>query len=386
MKVAQVTLRYDAPGGVETTVREVSTRLRDRGVAVTVYASDLYDEAAWERRPTWRSSVDGVPVTRFPVYRRLIPGVTMPMMAGLIGRLREDRPDVLHAHSHRYGHVLETAAVAEAIDRPLVVSTHYHPADQREPRTKRGLLRLQDHLFGWTAYRWARAIVVETALEARRVAEFAPSARVQIIPPGIDLAAWTAGAATDPVPVDLPSGYILYAGRVAANKGLEGLVEALARLPVSRRPPLVILGRDWGERGRVESRARALGVAGQVRFLGHVADPAEYRGVFRGARLFVLPSEYEAFGLVLLEAMAAGCPIVATAVGGVPEVLDGGRCGRLVPYGDPAALAAAIEEGMTDTAATGRSIAASRHRVEGLTWEVAADRHLALYRALIGAG
>jgi glycosyltransferase involved in cell wall biosynthesis len=386
VKVAQVTLRYDAPGGVETTVREVSTRLLARGVAVTVYASDLYDEAAWERRPTWRPRVDGVPVERFPVYRRLLPGVTMPMMTGLVARLADDRPDVLHAHSHRYGHVLETAAVAQATGRPLVVSTHYHPADQREPRTKRGLLRLQDHLFGGTAYRWAQAIVVETALEARRVAEFAPAARVRVIPPGIDLAAWKAGAATDPVPADLPEGYILYAGRVAANKGLEGLVEAMAQLPASRRPPLVILGRDWGERGRVEARARALGVAEQVHFLGHVTDMAAYRGVFRGARLFVLPSEYEAFGLVLLEAMAAGCPIVATAVGGVPEVLDGGRCGRLVPYGDPAALARAIEERTTDAAAAGRAVDAARQRVEGLTWEVAADRHLALYRALTGAG
>ncbi len=382
MKVAQVSLRFDAPGGVETNVLEVSRRLRRRGVDVDVFTSDLYDEAAWERRSGFRPEVDGVPVHRFPVYRRLLPGLTMPLMVGLVGALDRARPDVIHAHSHRYGHVLEAAAVAHARKLPLVVSTHYHPADRREPAWKRGLLRLQDVGFGLTAYRVARALVVETQREAKLLREFAPGARIRVIPPGVDLEAWTSTAGSDRPPLGLPDGFILYAGRIASNKGLGFLLAALARLPENRRPPLVLLGRDWGERARLEAEARRLGVAGQVRFLGQLEERSQYRAVFRRARLFVLPSEWEAFGLVLLEAMAAGCPVLATEVGGVPEVLEGGRAGALVPYGDPAALAREIERLLADRPAALALARAGRTRVEGLTWEAAADRHAALYSEL----
>ena len=173
-------------------------------------------------------------------------------------------------------------------------------------------------------------------------------------------------------------------GRVASNKGLPNLLEALARLDAAFRRPLVLMGRDWGERAHLEARARELGVSDLVRYLGHVESPAAYRGVIRRARALVLPSEWEAFGLVLLEAMAAGTPIVATAVGGVPDVLDGGRAGRLVPYGDTAALAEALRSVTTDASETERLRAAATQRVLGFDWSVTVDRHRALYREVIG--
>lgn len=385
MRVAQVTLRFDAPGGVETNVREVTMRLRRGGTDVSVHASDLYDEAGWVRRRARPSAVDGVPVHWYPVHKRLLPGLTMPLMTGLIRGLDRARPDVVHAHSHRYGHVLESAAVCEARRIPLVVSTHYHPADRREPWIKRGLLRCQDVGFGATAYRVATCLVVETDLEARLVREFAPADRIRVIPPGIDLAAWQLGDETEAPPADLPARFLLYAGRVAANKRLDQLLEALAELPAAERLPLVVMGRDWGERPRLEALARARGVTDLVRFLDHVESPAAYRAVFRRATVFVLPSEWEAFGLVLLEAMAAGVPIVASAVGGVPEVLEGGRCGRLVPFGDPRALASAIGALAADASERARLTAAGRRRVEGLTWDRAAAAHAALYRELGGS-
>ncbi len=384
MKVAHVLLRFDAPGGVETNVREVTRRLKAAGEDVEVFASDLYDEGRWERRSDYAPVVEGVPVHRFPVRKRLIPGLTMPMMAGLIDALSESGADVIHAHSHRYGHVLEAAAVAERLRIPLVVSTHFHPAGPREPPLKRGLLRVQDVVFGMTAYRVARALVVQTDQEAALVREFAPGGKLCTIPPGIDLAAWSNPEADRTEGLDLPEEYYLFVGRVAPNKGLPTLLDALARLEATARRPLVLMGRDWGERARLESRARELGIAAQVRFLGHVDSLSAYRGVVRGARALVLASEWEAFGLVLLEAMAAGTPVVATAVGGVPDVLDGGHAGRLVPYGDPVALAGALRSVVEDTKETQRLRAAASERVRGFDWSVTVDRHRALYREVTG--
>jgi len=383
VKVAHVLLRFDAPGGVETNVREVTRRLRDAGEEVEVYASDLYDESSWERRSNYAPVVDGVPVHRFPVRKRLVPGLTMPMMVGLMDALSESGADVIHAHSHRYGHVLEAAAVADRLDIPLVVSTHYHPADRREPTWKRGLLRIQDTVFGMTAYRVARALVVQTDREAEMVGEFAPRKKLRTIAPGIDLSSWTIPEADRPEGVDLPDQYFLFVGRLASNKGLPTLLDALAALEPRSRIPLVLMGRDWGARPALEAQARALGIADQLRFLEFVARPSSYRAVVRRARALVLPSEFEAFGLVLLEAMAAGTPIVATAVGGVPDVLDDGRAGRLVPYGDSVALARALRSVTEDAGETERLRSVASRRVQGFDWSVTVDRHRALYRELL---
>ena len=380
MKVVHVTLRFDAPGGVETNVREVTRRLRAAGDDVWVYASDLYDESRWERRTGYSPEVDGVPVRRFPVRKRLVPGLTMPMMIGLIDALGSSGADVIHAHSHRYGHILEAAAVADRRGIPLVVSMHYHPADAQEPPLKRGLLRVQDVGFGMTAYRVARALVVESEREAGLVREFAPSERIRVIPPGIDLASWSDPASDRLPPGLVPPDYFLFVGRIAPNKGLETLVEAVALLPPAARRPLVLMGRDWGRRAALESLAAERGIRPLVHFLGHVPDDRTYRAVFRAARAFVLPSEWEAFGLVLLDAMAAGVPAIATSVGALPEVLEGGRAGRLVPYGDPTALAEALRASVEDAEETRARVRVATERVQGLDWSVSADRYRALYR------
>jgi glycosyltransferase involved in cell wall biosynthesis len=384
VRIVHVTLRFDAPGGVETNVREIGRRLHEAGVDVQVYASDLYDEGRWERRSDFRAEVDGVPVRRFPVRKRLIPGLTMPTMIGLVEALSNSGADLIHAHSHRYGHVLLSAAVAAERHIPLVISTHYHPADLVEPPLKRGLLRIQDVGFGASAYRVARALVVETEHEAELVREFAPADRIHVIPPGIDLAAWANPGLDVPPQGILPPDYALFVGRIASNKGLPTLLKALSRLTPAERIPIALMGQDWGERPALEAQARSLGISGTVHFLGHVRDPGQYRAIIRGARALVLPSEYEAFGLVLLEAMVARTPIVATAVGGVPEVMEHGQAGRLVPYADAPALADALRAVSEDAEETQRRVRWASERVRAYDWSVAAARHLALYRELLG--
>ncbi|MGI0129951.1 MAG: glycosyltransferase family 4 protein [Thermoplasmata archaeon] len=385
MKVAHVTLRFDAPGGVETTVRETVRRLREAGDDVTVFASDLFDESGWVRRTDFPPSVDGVPVRRFPVVKRPVPHLTLPMMSGLVDALAEYRPTVVHAHSHRYGHVLQAAAVADREGLPLVISTHYHPADRRETFVKRGLLRCEDVAFGAMAYRHAAALVVESEMEARLVREFAPADTIRIIPPGINLSEWGNPEEDRAAAPSLPADYLVFVGRVASNKGLPLLLDAWASLPAALRPALVVMGRDWGERAALEGAARSLGVDREIHWLGHVGDSRAYRAVIRGARALVLPSEWEAYGLVLLDAMAAGTPVVATAVGAVPEVLEGGRAGRLVPYGDAGALTSAIRAVLRDGETTRQLVAAGRERVRALDWSVAALKHRALYAELTGA-
>ena len=380
MRIVHVTLRFDAPGGVETTVREVARRQRAEGHDVEVFASDLVDEAGWVRGRGFRPSVDGVPVRRFPVRKQLLPGVTMPTMVGLVDALAEDGADVVHAHSHRYGHVLEAAAVASRTGVPLVVSTHYHPPDPGEPRWKKGFLRLEDAGFGASAYRVARALVVESQREAELVGEIAPRRKVRVVAPGVELSEWADATGDRAAAPPLPERYLLFAGRIASNKGLPTLFEALARLPADGRLPLVLLGPPWGENAALEQRARQLGISDRLLWLGAVEDRRGYRAIMRGASALVLPSAWEAFGLVLLDAMAARTPIVASAVGAVPELLEGGRDGRLVPYGDAGALAAALRGIGEDRDGTAARVERAGERVAGFTWAASVERLRSVYR------
>ncbi len=387
MNVALVTLRFDAPGGVETTVRQLAQYLKSQGDQVTVYATDLFNEGRWERRTDFPDEVDGVPVRWFPVYKRLIPGLTLPLPVGMTEALRTTPHDLIHAHSHRYGHVLTSAAAAASSGGQSVISTHYHPASSWETPWRADLLRGQDFLFGASAYRIAARLIVETEFEAGQVREFAPAEKIRVVPPGIDLAQWKEAppptTATDP---PLPERYLLFAGRIAPNKGLRTLIEALSRLTGSHRLPLVVMGRDWGEQASLEQLARARGVADRVIWLGHLKGAASYRRVVRRSTVFVLPSEYEAFGLVLLESMVAGSPIVATTVGGVPEVLAHGKAGRLVPYEDAAALAQAIEATLDDEATTRAMVQFSREYVEQFSLRRSMEMHREVYREVIEGG
>ena len=118
-----------------------------------------------------------------------------------------------------------------------------------------------------------------------------------------------------------------------------------------------------------------------------VKDPEVYRAVFAGASAFVLPSEYEAFGLVLLEAMASALPIVATRVGGVPEVIRDGEWGRLVPYGDVAALGDALREILTSPELARRwGQEGAAHVRANYSWERTARALRDLYAEVTGTG
>jgi glycosyltransferase involved in cell wall biosynthesis len=174
-----------------------------------------------------------------------------------------------------------------------------------------------------------------------------------------------APAAPEPAPRDPAAGgpVVLYAGRLRTRKGVAVLLEAFARLRTERPEALLVLAGDGEQRPALEAQARRLGIAAAVHFLG--AQPRDAMSArYAAADLFCLPSLYEGFPLAILEAMAAGLPVVATAVAGVPEAVDHGVTGLLVPPEDAAALARALGELAADPERARRMGEAGRRRVE----------------------
>lgn len=161
-------------------------------------------------------------------------------------------------------------------------------------------------------------------------------------------------------------GYLLFVGRLRIRKGVEVLLEALRELRGPRGDHsgarLRIAG-DGEHRAALERRVDELGLRDAVSFLGSCDGP-RVRTLLRGAAALVVPSTYEGMPLVVLEAMDAGVPVVASAVSGIPEVVVGGETGWLVPPEDPETLAGALAEVLSDPAEARRRGEAGRRRVE----------------------
>ena len=388
MALAQLLTRYPpAPGGVERHVEEISRRLAARGRPVTVYTSQLYREFPWQ--PLSRDFVEpptppGLTVQRIPAWS--LPGeLHYPFFRGLYRRLESDHPELMHVHTYGTNH----AAVARQYHRrtgvPYILTAHYHPIwSIHGGRLRHAIRGFYDHRLAAPIVGEAARLIVQTHEEERLIrANGFPLPPVEVIPPGYSPAA---PPADDPYAfrrafkIDGP--FVLFVGRLASNKGLPALVQAFADL--HRHDPtatLVLVGADGGEHAAVDRRVRELGLSDRVRVTGFLADESLLAAGFREARLFALPSQYEAFGLVLLEALAQGTPVIASRVGGIPEFIEDGKAGRLIPPEDAGALALAFRELWDDEATRRRWGAYGRDTVvPRYQWDRVVDRLEVVYR------
>jgi glycosyltransferase involved in cell wall biosynthesis len=266
--------------------------------------------------------------------------------AALLVRTAARRADVVYATSM----IRRAALGATLARRPLVVKLVSDEAFERAARSGRFTGTLDQFQFtGGARTRFLRMTRTAALRRARHV--FCPSAylRKVAIGWGLDPARVSVLPNAAPDVPEMPSrdalraelgleGDVLaFAGRLGPQKSLGTALEALVRAP---EVALVVAG-DGPERAVLERRAAELGVAGRVRFLGSVPRDRVLR-LFRAADASVLPSAWENFPHTVVEALAVGCPVIATSVGGVPEVVHDGENGLLVPPRDAEALAAAI--------------------------------------------
>ncbi|MCI4320557.1 MAG: glycosyltransferase family 4 protein [Thermoplasmata archaeon] len=391
MKIAQLSTRFPpGPGGVERHVAEVAPRLAARGHAVTVYTSDLYSEFPFHRLdPTVprREVVKGVHVRRLPVFS-LPSELHYPFFRGLGAALESDRPDVLHVHTYGTNQAAVARRYARAHRVPWVLTAHYHPIWSIYGGWLRHQIRgFYDRRLAGPIVKDASRLIVQSREEERLLRvngfELPP---VEIVPPGFSpLPAPLEGERPFAASLGIQGPFLLFVGRLASNKGLVELVEAFAALRRAHpEAELVLVGEDGGMGDAVRRRAADLGVSTVVHLTGFLRDERQLASAFSEARLFVLPSEYEAFGLVLLEALAHGTPVVASRVGGIPEFVPDGKAGILVPPLDVPALGSALESLWTDEPRRralgefGRSQVVPRYR-----WDVVVEQLERIYGSVV---
>lgn len=285
--------------------------------------------------------------------------------------LRAEEPDVLHTHGHR-SDILD-AGLARRRGIPTVATVH--------GPSRVGAL--------WPVYEWLHdrvlpsfdaVVAVSSPLVRRLERAGVPSGRLHLL-----RNAWTGG--TEPLPRDEarrglglpPEGFVIgWVGRLIPIKGADLFLRALAR--IRDLPWRASLIGDGMEQGRLEAEARALDLQDRLAFHGTLAEARRYYSAFDA---FVLSSRSEGTPIVLFEAMAAGVPILATRVGGVPDVVSPAEA-LLVPPEDPGALARGIRAIMSDPAGARRRARAAADRLAGeFALEPWLRRYEAIYREVI---
>ena len=321
-------------------------------------------EPPWDR--TLRES--GVP--HFALGRRATADV-LPL-ARLARTLRRQRVDVLHAHM--FGSNVWGTIVGRAARVPVVVA-HEQTWDYQG----RPLRRLLDgHLIG----RHADAFVaVSSADRDRMVAlERVPAGKVRV-----ELNAYVPRTGPrrparlrEELGLDGSTPLVGTAAILRPQKALEVLLDAFARLR-DRRAHLVIAG-DGERRAALERRAGELGIAARTHFLG-LRDDVD--GILADVDVAAMSSDFEGTPLFAFECMAARTPLVATAVGGLPDMLEDGSSAILVPPRDAAALTDGIDALLADPARRGTLAAAAAERLRHHRIDAVAERFGTLYRELL---
>lgn len=277
-------------------------------------------------------------------------------LARLLGLLLRRQVALLHVHSAARGSFWRKAAlcaVCRATGVPYVF--HLHSGE---------FARFFAHECGPLGRRWVRTtlhgaacVPVLTPQAQVEISAIAPRARLVVLPNPVTIPARSFALRNT-------GSRVLFLGRLRRTKGVYDLIEALPAVRKACPGLRVVLAGD-GELAEVAAAAERETVADRVELPGWLEGPAK-DAAMAAADVVVLPSHYEGLPICVLEAMASGIPVVATAVGGVPFALQDGQCGELVAAGDPAALAAALIRALSDSQRRHRFAAAGRARAQDL--------------------
>lgn len=331
-------------------------------------------------RPTTRQEMDGITIWQPP----FLP--FYPLHAHLhslyVDRLLKDlKPelDLLHLHT--------PLVKAPRTSLPVLVTVH-------TPMRSESRAIPLDNPLAWLIYLqtpFSLRLERELFRRADRLVAVASSVAYEMRPYGVDPASVAVlGNAADPS-IFRPkynhkraASYFFTAGRLALRKGLEDLL-ACAEIVRRVRPEVAFwMAGDGPLKVRLRQKIASRGLDGGVRLLGHVSNRDELAELYRGAIACIQPSHYEGLPTVLIEAMACGCPCIATAVSGALDAIEDGENGLLVPPHDPDALAQAALRLLGDPALRRRLGKAARWTaVNRYSWEVVGRAYLEEYRRLL---
>jgi glycosyltransferase involved in cell wall biosynthesis len=372
----EITSSYvPVPGGLENSVASISKELARRGHKVTVLTTQLYDPL-----PHGEAVEDGVNVIRC-ANDHFAFGYGFSLH--FIRKLRQIWRDYDLVHVHGYNRFASEYSLFYLRGRlPMVFTAHGFV------HTKRNYpLKLVHESTAGKSVVFADVCTALTPLDRPRFEKLGvPDSKIVEVPNGVDVSQYSKRPPKSTIAKTRKAWGVLpgekaalFVGRIHASKGLQFAVKALVGLPKVR---LVLVGKDSGYSEQLAALARECGVLDRVVFTGGV-DGKGLSLAYPSADFFVIPSEWEGFGLVVVEAMAAGLPVIASDRGALPHVVRDGLTGLICPYADVAALRAAIKRLSTNPSESkamgkrGKAVA-----VKNYSWSSVVDKLEAIYNKL----
>jgi glycosyltransferase involved in cell wall biosynthesis len=383
-------LNYEYPplgGGAGVATQALARGMASRGVTVDVITAGHRDECRSEVLWDGHAAEEGlltvyrVKSSRAGIHQAGMGGAFSYLRSALPlvrARMRDERYDIVHVFFS-----LPTGAMLPFLSlggTPVIVSLRGSDVPGYDPH-QRNVERAHRVLRPLTRWIWRRASRVVAVCESlgRLALRTEPGLGYSVIPNGVDLTRFRPSArarSRHPKKVRCVA-----VARLVERKGIADLIQAIASLERGRYE-LEIVGSGPDE-GRLKDLAQLLGVSHEVIFAGSV-DRAVIPGRYRDADIFTLASWEEAFGNVFAEALASGLPVVGSTVGGIPELVEHGKNGFLVPPRSPIALAAAIRH-LADHPEL-RAEIGRRNRAQAeanLSWARATTRYLSVYNGVL---
>ena len=368
--------------GVSTSIRSFREDLEAEGVHTTLVVPE-YGVVATESSEAGIVRVPAASVPRDPEDRRMRMGALRAALARLDGAPF----DLVHVQTPFLAHY---AGVRYARRRGLPVVATYHTLfaeylHHYVPLLPRRLGGALARAVTRAQCRELDAIVAPSEPMRRLLADYGVHRPVQVIPTGLTAGRFESGdGARFRLAWRLPAGrpLLLYVGRVAHEKNIEFLVHAFCQLRSARPDALLVIAGEGPARPRLDALVRQLGIGRDVAFIGYLEREQALRDCYAAADVFVFASRTETQGLVLLEAMAQGRPVVSTAHLGTTSILLPG-CGAAIVPDDHTAFARAVLEFLGDPARAARAGAVGRRFAEAWSSRVMARRLARFYRELL---
>jgi glycosyltransferase involved in cell wall biosynthesis len=351
IKVIHIITRLDMGGSAQNTLLTVSNHDPKRYSVRLIKGSSgesamTEDESQLVKDRLADARKKGVEVINIPsLLRRISPLNDLIALISIFQLLHQSKPDIVHTHTSKAGILGRLAAWMARV--PIIIHTpHGHVFYGHFPKSLSRMFLHIENLLGRITHHHI-ALTPQEGNDYLNSGVSTPS-NTSVIHSGVDVHRFNEGAKERTkkrkelgIPPD--SLVVGYVGWLIPIKGVTNLVNAMARVAEQHPKSLLVVvgkGDDKGEEEmRLKEQVASLGLADRVRFLGWRSDVDEIMGCFD---VFVLPSLNEGMGRVLVEAMAGGLPIVASRVGGIPDLVKNGQNGLLVPPKDASALEKAI--------------------------------------------
>lgn len=286
------------------------------------------------------------------------------------------QPDVVHAHDWLVAH--PAIALAEFYEVPLVSTLHATEAGRHSGWLSGRINRQVHSVEWWLAHESDALITCSTSMDSEVTQLYGPSLPpITVIRNGIDVSTWTFRERT------ARSGppTLLFVGRLEYEKGVQDAIAALPRIRRSHPGTTLAIAGEGTQFDWLSQQARTHRVARAVNFLGNL-EHTELLGWLHGADAIVLPSRYEPFGIIALEAAASGTPLAASTAGGLGEAVIDGVTGVSFQPGDVGGLTSAVREILDDPdAAQQRAIAARARLTADFDWNTVAAETAQVYAA-----